>query len=247
MADDTQIANLALDSIGARATIATLDESSEEARVISRQLSIARDDCLAAAHWNFARKQIALTLLKDGTLTPPDSVPQPWLYSYAYPADCIGCRYIMASAVNDPAIAAMFGVGIASAQPSQAKPVRFIVSTDYDSQGNAIKVILTNQAQAQLVYTWRNTDPNLYDSMFIRAFANYLGFLISTPLSGDKALARQAFQIADASSRSARANNGNEGITVIDNMPDWLAVRGFEADFACGYFIQSPVDLPSIT
>lgn len=248
MASDVLIANLALDAIGTRSTIAAISENSEEARAISRQFDNARDDCLAAAHWNFARKQIALTLLKDGSLNPPDDVPAPWLYEYAYPADCIGCRYVMPSANNDPTVAALFGATFAgAAQFSQGRPVRFIVSTDLDSQGNPIKVILTNQAQAVLVYTWRNTDPNLYDSMFVRALANYLGFLISTALTGDKALTKMAFQIADATTKGARANNGNEGITVIDSTPDWIAIRGFEADYADGYFIQSPVDLPSIT
>jgi hypothetical protein len=94
------IANLALDAVGARATISSFTEASKEARVISRQYDQALDDVLGAAHWNFARKQLALTLLKDGSAG--DTVPAPWLYEYAYPSDCVGARYILPTVSSDP-------------------------------------------------------------------------------------------------------------------------------------------------
>ena len=245
MASTVQIANLALDAIGARATIANFQETSAEARLLARQYDQALEDVLAAAHWNFARKQAALTLLKDGSLSPPDDVPAPWVYEYAYPSDCVAARYVMPSLQSDPNV-----VGTGAAPFAAASPVRFIISTDEDSNGNAIKVILTNQPAAVLVYTSRVTNSQLYDGPFVRALANYLGALIAIPLSGDKALARSAFQVADATTKSARASNGNEGgPTVIDVVPDWIAARGYQSDMGQGSnaYVMSPSNLVFVT
>lgn len=249
MASDVQIANLALDAIGARATIASLSENSAEARALSRQFEQAREDVLSAAHWNFARKQLTLTLLKDGTLSPPDTVPQPWLYEYAYPSDCVAARYVMPLFTDVGVGASIFGPDFAMGArgDSQSPPVRFLVSTDEDDQGNPLRVILTNQPQAVLVYTARITNPQVYDGPFTRALANYLGALVSIALTGDKALARQAFQIADNTTKEARRINGNEGITVIDSVPDWLRTRGIESQASSGAYIQNPTDLSFIT
>jgi hypothetical protein len=248
VASDIQIANLALDCIGARATISSFTEASAEARLLSRQYEQARDDVLAAAHWNFARRQLALTLLKDGTLSPPDDVPAPWTYEYAYPTDCIGARYIMPAFTN-AAATSIFGPDFSSSSSvePQSPAVPFMVSTDLDTDGNPTKVILTNQPQAVLVYTMRVTNPLLFDSSFVRALANYLGAMICLPLSGDKALARMAFQVADNTSKEARRTNGNEGPTVNDVMPDWLRARGIESPSGGSYYIQSPTDLMFIS
>lgn len=236
----TEIGNLALDAIGARATIASVTEASAEARVISRQYNQALEDVLASAHWNFARKQVALTLLKDAT--DGDQVPVPWVYEYTYPADCVGARYIMPLTAVDPAVA----VGTVAAPTLVGPPARFIVSQDLDSNATPIKVILTNQPQAILVYTVRVTNPQLFDGLFTRALAAYLGSLIAIPISGDKRLAQMAFDAADSMVRAARVTNGNEGgPTVIDNVPDWIRVRGYEADLAQPYtaFVMAPTNL----
>lgn len=247
LTSSTAVANLALGSIGNRTSIAALTEASSEARACLRQYDSCLDDVLAAAHWNFARKQLALTLLKDGTASPPDSVPAPWLYEYAYPSDCVAARYIQAMQQTDAAAVAIFGSAFTTAsQTSQIPAVRFLISNDEDSQGNPSKVILTNQPAATLVYTMRLTNVSLFDSMFVRALAFYLGAQLALELTGDKALARQAFQIADTTTKAARASNGNEGITVIDPTPEWMAIRGVGSDYAGSSYILSPTDLQFI-
>lgn len=237
-----EIGNLALDAIGARATIASLSEASNEARVISRQYNQALEDVLASAHWNFARKQVALTMLKDATVG--DDTPTPWVYEYAYPADCVSARYIMPMVAVDPAAV----VGTVAAPSLVGPPARFIISQDVDSSDTPIKVILTNQPQAVLVYTVRITNPQLFDGLFTRALSAYLGALIAVALAGDKRLAQMAFDAADRMVRSARVSNGNEGgPTVIDSVPDWIAVRGFESQPGSGVYVQSPTDLSFVT
>lgn len=228
MTSEVDIGNLALDGIGSRSTISSFNENSAEARAISRHYAVCRDEILSAAHWNFARKQVALTLLRDATATPPDTVPQPWLYEYAYPSDCVQARYILpqlqageVSGANAPAIPEWVGA-----------PVRFLISSDNDNSGNQIVVILTNQVQAGLVYTSRVTNPQLFDASFVQALAALIASRIAIALTGDKQLARDKFSIADQLTKSARANNGNEGLTTVDSLPDWIRVRGYATDFA---------------
>lgn len=165
--------------------------------------------------------------MKDGTVTPDQGVPVPWVFEYAVPSDILQARYVMPLAVSQNSTF----VGTPAVQYPITPPVRFIVSSDEDSGGNPINVILTNQAQAILCYTYRCTNPNLFDAQFVRAFANYLGYLLATPLTGDKALAKQAFQIADMTCKQAQASNGNEGIDIINNTPDWITTRGYIWDW----------------
>jgi len=222
MASKVDICNLALSCVGTRSTIASLNESSAEARQLKLQYPNALDAILSAAHWNFARAQKALSLLKDATLSPPDTVPVPWMFEYDYPSDCVLARYVMPQYANGPAL-----------QPFvQGPAIPFLVSTDLDNSGNRKKVILTNEYQANLVYTTRIDDPALYDGQFIQAFANYLGALVCIPLSGDKSLMKLAYEKADKITKDARASNGNEGLTVNDHVPDWIRVRGYAADWA---------------
>lgn len=247
MSSLVEIANLALASIGTRSSIASLTERSAEAAAFSIQYNPCLEAVLGAAHWNFARKQASLTLLKDASATPAGTTPQPWIYEYAYPADCVAARYVM-PLFTDAASSSIFGPGFASVATVEQVPcVRFIISTDVDDSGNEIKVILTNQPQAQLVYTKRITNPQLFDGQFTMALSNFIGARLAIALTGDKALARLAFGVADATTKQARANNGNEGLTLQDTTPDWIRARGYDAGaFNGAPFIMAPVDLSFI-
>lgn len=222
------ICNLALDAIGTRSTISSLSEQSKEAKACARHYAQAVSSILQAARWNFARKQAPLSLLKDATLNPPQTVPVPWVYEYAYPSDCVQGRFILPQWWVGPS-----GVpGAVAAPQSNAPPVRWLVGLDQDASSNNIKVILTNQPNAVLVYTAQINDTGLYDDQFVEALYNYLGWRICATLSGDKTLAKMAFQVAKDKTDAACASNGNEGITVIDNIPDWIRVRGYASDWA---------------
>jgi hypothetical protein len=243
---DVQICSLALDAAGTRSTIASLQENSKEARACSRQYGPSLAAVLQAAHWNFARKQAGLTLLLDGTKTPPDVVPQPWLYEYAYPDDCVQGRSILPLMQSNPGSVA----GSSSLPYAMGAPVRFLVSSDDDDQGNPIKVILTNQPNAQLVYTRLLTNTGLFDDQFVQALVFYLAHRLSIPLSGDKALAKSNFEMAQRLCLEAEASNGNEGMTVIDQVPDWIRVRGYASDWAYppgSYFTIQPQALTMVS
>lgn len=234
--DPVSIANLALGLVNVRTTISSFTEPSAAAEQINLQYLPSLEACLNAAHWNFARAQVSLAVLKAMVGTPENPTnaaasaqpPQPWLYSYAYPADCVQARFIMPTFNSVPSNVP----GTAPTPTYSLDPVRFLVSTDLDAQGNRVKVILTNQPGAILVYTTRITDANLFDGQFVIAFSNYLAARISIPLSGDKAMMKAAWDLADVTTRQAQASNGNEGITVNDHIPDWIRVRGYASDWA---------------
>jgi hypothetical protein len=82
--------------------------------------------------------------------------------------------------------------------------VRFVVAIDQDDNGNDRKVILTNEPMPSRVFTKLVTNPQLFDSQFVRALAAYLGHMVCMPLTNDLARAKYAFQIAPrASDRGA--------------------------------------------
>jgi hypothetical protein len=240
-----QIANMALDVIGTRSSIASLSEGSNEANAIARHWDNAVDAMLRAAHWNFARKQIALTLLQDGT--NGGTVPTPWLYEYAYPSDCVLLRQLIPMIQVGTASPGIPGqpAGVAAYGP----PVRFLMSTDLDINGNPLEVLLTNQPQAIGVYTFRNTNTAMWDALYVQGFAAYLGARVCMTLTGDKGTQQMAFRMAQQYAIDAQRMNGNEGLTVIDTVPDWMRVRGYASDWAWpdgGMYTYGPQSLTLI-
>jgi hypothetical protein len=223
-----QIANMALDVIGTRSTIASLSEGSAEANAISRHWDNALDAVLRSVHWNFARKQIPLTSLKDGT--QGQSVPTPWLYEYAYPSDCVLVRYIMPMIQISP-VTPGTPAGV-SPMAALGNPVKFIPGTDLDINGNPINVLLTDQPQAIGVYTFRNTNTAMWDALFVQEMAAFLGARICLALTGDKNTMKMALSMAQQYSIDAQRSNGNEGLTILDSTPDWMRVRGYASDWA---------------
>lgn len=230
-----QIANMALDAIGTRSTIASLTEGSNEANAISRHWDNAVDAMLRAAHWNFARKQVPLTLLQ--ATFNGGTVPTPWTHEYAYPSDCVLLRQLVPLIQPTEGATATADYAATSGAPlSQAAfmgpPVRFVMATDLDINGNPIEVLLTNQPQAIAIYTFRNTNTAMWDALFVQGFAAYLGARICMSLTGDKNTQRMVLSEAQQYANDAQRMNGNEGLTVINQTPDWMRARGYEMDWA---------------
>ena len=88
------------------------------------------------------------------------------------------------------------------------------------------RVILTNQEFAIGNYIQQITDENLFDPLFQGAFYRILGAVLCKPLAGDKTLAKMAIEDANASMTQARRQDGNEGLTVNDVIPDFIRARG---------------------
>lgn len=238
MTSPVDVANIALDNIGARFSITSLNPPlpPPNAAVVARQYQPRIDALMRAAHWDFARKEIGLTLLAAAAGTPENQngsvlpvPPFPWQYEYAYPNDCLKARFLIP---NPPQ------VGTASppvfAQGTIATPIWpwtnpgyiFKIATDVDNKGNAIKVILTDVEFAQLVYTSRVTNCDLWDPLFLNAAASYLGSWLVNPLARNAEVLKEQIAITKEIVEAARISDGNEGMTSIDRTPDWMAVRG---------------------
>jgi hypothetical protein len=229
MPGQIDICNRALSILGTRSTIASLTEASEEALQCSIHFQGVLDGLLRVHLWSFARMQVALALLGAAAGTPenPDGTGglslAPWAYKYAQPVDCLRVRSL--TGYCDSSGYASGIVGMASGTSSGA--TAYGLSGDHDSAGNAIRVILANIPQAQLVYTARINDPNMWDAEFQEAFVYLLAARLCGPLSGDKSLTNLYLQSAQQAILQARTVDAAETPTSTEHLPDWLQVRGY--------------------
>lgn len=226
-----QLCNNALGALGARSTIASLTEDSNEARACSRLFEQTRDECLSKAWWNFARKTTVLTLLKSSvsgyTVWTSAYPAPPWTYEYACPADAIAIRYLEPMLFQDSTNVPIFSTATFVNPPLvNGVAVKFIRALGTDSSGNQIPVILTNQPQAIATYSAVVTDPNLWDAEFVVTVTYALAGYLAMALTGDKQLASSMFSIANEKLREAMTSDANEGLTIQESIPDWLKVRG---------------------
>jgi hypothetical protein len=234
--DDVAIANMTLQAIGTRSNIVSLDEASPEANNLNLVYAQTRDELLRKYQWNFARMQAPLSLVKaaQGTTANPTGttlpIPMiPWLYSYAWPEDCIAIRMLL------PIIAGLTDVPVpifsssgTSVAYTQTPNIKYVITSDLDAESNPIKVIMANVPQAQIIYTKRILDPNLFDSLFVTAFIGRLAGKVGFSLSGDKTLLKMAMDAGREAEAEAEAADGSEGIQVQDTNPDWLNARGYD-------------------
>ena len=246
MASEVSLCNRALAAIGTRSTISSLDEASVEGRTCALLYESTRDEILGMAYWNFARKTALLGLLKSAPGTPKGPATSagwnsaypspPWLYQYAYPSDCLQIRQIIAQLTNAYAGVPLMGGGASPYPFISMMGAPFTVALDTDASGGQVQVILTNQYSAIAVYTAAITNPALFESAFEEAVVQALAAKLAIPLTGQVSLASAKYQQANELIRAARASDGNEGLTVIDNMPDWITVReGYGATVGYNY------------
>lgn len=137
-------------------------------------------------------------------------------------------------------------------------PAKFKVGTDYnyppdpsqmyeDIQGVSQQgrtVIFTNVKNAQIIYTALMTSPNVWDPLFREAFVKYLAMKIARSLTVDAngradvktgmAISRELIPEVRKAISEARIADGNEGMTSVDHIPDWIRARTGGSS-TCGY------------
>ena len=203
----TDIANLALDAIGADLTLSDIEDGTPNAQPVLRAYRECLTGLLRAAPWQFARKQLPMDLLADATGQTAGvgtTVIPPWVYEYAYPNDCVAARFVPASPVvanqSPPGnISINTSVPISSALEittqlgQRLRPTRFLIARDvnYPPQAGQLwweirgespagrSVILTNTPQANLVYTSLVLYPSEWDDSFRAAMIAYLAQAIA--------------------------------------------------------------------
>lgn len=226
---ETSICNMALVSAGTRTQIASLDEASVAARTCKLFYDNTRDELLAEAQWTFANKFVTLALLTSlpgapgntdtgGSQVWLSTYPAPgWLYQYSYPEDCIALRWVIPQG--------QWGLFLAQAQTNGPWSSLEKIAVPFAISHADVTVINTNAQQAIAAYTARVTNPALFPQNFSTALAGRLAARLVIPLAGDKVLAQGAYNAASDIVARVRAQNANESMDVIDNIPDWQKAR----------------------
>jgi hypothetical protein len=176
------VVNIGLAKIGYNQTVVDLYDGSRASRAALNCYSEIRYHTLYTGDWDFAERNIQGILLKRA---PPSYVTVPWTpaypslpwkFEYAYPQDAVKIR-----GVKRPPMA------IPNYDPRYE---RFSIDNDIGFLPTR-KVILTNVANALLVYTGQILDPAQWDEGFIELVSDEIGKALGPVLMG-----ADAFKIA---------------------------------------------------
>ena len=197
--DIVTLYNLALDKIGARATIALPTEQSREAEACNLWFPEIRDQVLASAFWQEATKMDRLALLSTQPGTDwVQGLPRPdYLNAYVFPSDCLRPQFL-------------------------TDYEQFIIQ----SYGSDQKTLMTNSSDPVLSYTFRQTQISLWSPGLQMAIMYGLAASICESLTGKRARAKDLFDQANSYIISAREIAANTNDEQLDVLPDWLIARG---------------------
>lgn len=196
MASDVQIAKLALQHIGDRWDITALDDDSAEAEQVNLIFEDTREALLRAHPWGFAKAYECPAAL-TGT------VPGNWDYMFTYMTNALKVR------------------GIVDPNTDREDTLRFEVARN--AAGN--KVILTNVAEPEFIYTQAITDPNEFDPEFVLAFSYMLASRLAIPLTGDGSIAQAMLQMAATHLGTAEESDASELIEPDKAEAGWITAR----------------------
>ena len=238
MTSPVDICNLALDAITAKAQISginpPLPAGSLAAQACSRAYQLQYDAVLCAANWNDGRQQDQLELIAAAQGTPenPDGTslplaPFPWRYLYAYPQGCVRFRFVLTppqATASDVPIMTNASINPPNPVPTASAP--YVVGIVKDQQGNQIKAIMTNVQAALGVWSGRVENPHLWSPLFLQAVIAALAAWLVNPVARNKDMMAEKTQMAGQIIMAARVADANEGVTSVDHLPDFLAVRG---------------------
>lgn len=146
MADNTTLANRALQAFGSRTTLTAAQLASEtnnEAKQINLSFENCRDSLLRVAPWDCAMKTANLTYITSVPGTPENTSPAttlwqpgqprpPWAYEYQYPVDCLKACWIIPATQSGFAGGVPITTAVTGGAPTlwNGTPIRFKVATD---------------------------------------------------------------------------------------------------------------------
>jgi len=210
---EVKICNLALSHIGA-ASINALTENTVVAEACNLHYEPTRDAVLRDHAWGFARKRQILALLPE-TFSGFE-------FAYAYPIDCMSAIEIFRFDGNSS------GTGIIDPRELSAINVpKVAFETSVNDDLNQ-EIILTDKADAELIYTAKITTPALFDPIFVEALSFALAVKLAQPLKADRAIRddvkRDYLRIVER----AKAVNANETFQKTDESNNvFVSSRGF--------------------
>jgi hypothetical protein len=226
MASIVDICNLALSHLGDDATVSSISppEGSAQAEHCARFYPIARNTLLEMHQWNFASKRATLAQVAN---------PWPeWEYAYALPADCLVALSVMPPDAQDDYATRV----VPTDSPLWAhnySPVvaagRYVpqpYSLEMDAAGN--EILLTNQENAHLRYSYIVTDTTKFSPLFIIALSHLLASYLAGPvLKGDTGIqiSRQQMATAMGYLAQARTSDANQRKVNVEHIVPFIAGR----------------------
>lgn len=183
VSNEAAVCNLALLNIGQRAFIDSLTENTPAGKIANLVFRPTRDLLLEAAHWKFARREVALALLSGETR-------KGWTYVYALPSDCISPRKLW------------------DGKRSESSTIPFELA-DSATSG---KVLLTDMEEATLIYTTNAVAVARWPQHFVEAVAWQLSERFALGLAVKPDVARFARDEARVKLSEAVAQAFREGV-----------------------------------
>lgn len=200
MANRTELYNDVLNILGSTLFINNaLTDNSPKTQSMNAAFDLCRREVLRQHDWNFARRRQELSLVGTNETE--------WEYQYAYPATCLKARKIK---LDDR---------------RAQKPIAFEVANYEDDDNGEIRVILTDQENATLIFTRDVEDLGLFDANAFAALAGLIAFRCHKTITTDKNASQVAWNYYQAALRKARAEDGNEQVPDEPNVADWTAGR----------------------
>lgn len=181
---EAAVCNLALGLLGQRQFIDNLDEATTEAQACKVYFASARNALLQRWGWRFATKRKVLELTTE--------VRSGWEYAYRLPADMM---------LEAPA-----RIWDGQREPGAGERIPFGVELDDAGGGH---LVLTDQPDAELLYTRELTAVALWPALFVDAVAARLAVRLAPTLTAKPPSqllisgAELAFQMAAAASGNA--------------------------------------------
>ena len=197
MSSEVQIARLALQHLGDRYDITSLDEASPEAEQVKLVFDNVRDMVLREHPWKFARKYATPAQLTG-------VVPGNWDYMFTYPSDALRIiRIVNPLGDNQP-------------------PIRFETARNSAD----VHTILCNESEPTIEYTKQVTDPQQFDPQFVTALAYRIAQYIAMPITGDRSIMSDMKTLADIEIGKAQATDANEGFEAVRPAEaTWITAR----------------------
>ncbi len=197
MASKVDLCNMALSHLGAT-EIALFDEATKNARICRRFYDQTRDAVLRDHPWGFAEREQVMALLGGQSSVRYE-------YAYQYPSDCLKIRSVEA----------------ANPIPG-AKPIDYKKVSKADGTG---PMILSDEANAVIIYTVRITDVNAFDASFIDAFALKMASVMATPVTKKTTKALNFLQLYHSYLGTAKTTDAQELVDNTEADCDFIEAR----------------------
>lgn len=172
------VINATLVRIGQKHRIGSIYDGSDNAKVCLDTYAQTRDQLLRTQDWGFAYRSVDLELLKQapagGYVPPntwtPDFPPQPWLFEFAYPDDCLRVKAIQQTQIF-------------SGPNFDPQPVNFSINNDNGFTPPKKAILCNVGPTAILNYIGQITNPAEWEADFGEVMIGRLGQDIGVALA----------------------------------------------------------------